>query len=134
MEEPPKERDLPNVEEVVPFTCTQALSTVNDDARGMKCRTRFHVDIFPLLPEQVKPEEKHRDEQTDSRSLPDQRCADEVVLDLLIAPTTHAKSKALEWPIERRGRQDVEFVRVRYQSVIGRHHSNVEVPEVAEEW
>lgn len=99
----------------------------------MKGRTRFHVDIFPLLPEQVKPEEKYRDEQTDGRSLPDQRCADEVVLELLVAPTTHAKSKVLEWPIERRGRQDVELVRVRYQSVIGRHHSNVEVPEIAEE-
>ena len=133
MEEPSKERDLPNVKEMVPFTCIQMLSTVNDDARDMKGRTRFHVDKFPLLPEQVKPEEKYRDEQADSRSLPDQRRADEVVLDLLVAPATHAKSKVLEWPVERRGRQDVELVRVRYQSVVGRHHSNVEVPEVAEE-
>jgi len=114
MEEPPKERDLPNVEEMVPFT-------------------RFHVNIFPLLPEQVKPEEEHCDEQADSRSLPDQRCTDEVVLDLLVAPTAHAKSKVLEWPIERRRRQDVELIRVRYQSVVGRHHGNVEVPKVAKE-
>ena len=99
----------------------------------MKGRTRLHVDIFPLLPEQVKPEEKHRDEQADGGSLPDQRCADEVVLDLLVAPTTHAKSKVLKRPIERRGRQNVKLVRVRYQSVVGCHHSNVEVPEVAEE-
>jgi len=99
----------------------------------MKGRTRFHVGIFSLLPEQVKPEEKYRDEQTDSRSLPDQRCANEVVLELVVAPTTHAKSKVLEWPIKRLGRQDVELVRVRYQSVVGRHHSNVEVPEIAEE-
>ena len=62
MEEPPKERNLPNVEEVIPFTCIQTLSIVNDDTRCMKGRTRFHIDVFPLLPEQVKPEEKHRDE------------------------------------------------------------------------
>jgi len=99
MEEPSKERDLPNVEEVIPFT-------------------RFHVDVFPLLPEQVKPEEKHRDEQADSRSHPDPRCANEVVLDLVIAPSTHAESKVLERPIERRGRQDVELIWVRNQSVI----------------
>ena len=84
----------------------------------MKRRTRFHVNVFPLLSEQVKAEEKYRDEQADSRSHPDQRCADEVVFELAICPTTHAKSKVLEWPIERRGRQDVELVWVRYQSVV----------------
>ena len=76
----------------------------------MKCRTRFHVNVFPLLPKQVKPEEKYRNEQADSRSYPDQRCTDEVVFELVIAPTTHAESEVLEWPIERRGRQDVELV------------------------
>jgi len=91
LEEPSKERDLPNVQEVIPFT-------------------RLHVNVFPFLPEQVKPKEKHRDEQADSRSHPDQRCSNEVVFDLEIAPTAHAKSKVLERPIERRGRQDVELV------------------------
>jgi len=99
MEEPSKERNLSNVEEVIPFAM-------------------FHVDVFSLLPEQVKPEEKYCDEQADSRSHPDQRCADEIVFELAIAPTTHPKSKVLEWPIERRGRQDVELVWVGNQSVI----------------
>lgn len=66
----------------------------------MKSRTRFHIDVFPLLPEQVKPEEKYRDEQADSGSHPDQRCANEVVFELVIGPTTHTKSKVLERPIE----------------------------------
>ena len=76
----------------------------------MKRRTRFHIYIFPLLPEQVKPEERYHDDQADSRSHPDQRCADEVVFGLLIAPTAHAKPEVLEWPIEWRGRQDVVLV------------------------
>jgi len=118
MEEPPKKRDLSNVEEVVPFACIQILSIVNENTTGMKGRTRFHVNVFPLLPGQVKPEKKYRDEQADGRSYPDQRCADEVVLELAIAPTTHTKSKVLEWPVERRGRQDVELVWVGDQSVV----------------
>lgn len=99
----------------------------------MKGRTRFHINVFPLLPEQEKPEEKYPDEQADSRSHPDQRCADEVVFELGISPTTHAKPKVLEWPIERRGRQDVELVWVGNQSVVRRPHGNVEVPEITEE-
>ena len=99
----------------------------------MKGRTRFHVGVFPLLPEQVKAEEEYRDKQADSRSHPDQRCTDEVILELEVTPTTHAKSKVLERPIERLGRQNVEFVWVRDQSVVGGPHSNIEVPEVAEE-
>ena len=84
----------------------------------MKRRTRFHVNVFPLLPEQVKPEEKYRDDQADSGSHPDQWCADEIVFGLVIAPTTHTKSKVLEWPIERRGRQDVELVWVGNQGIV----------------
>ena len=99
----------------------------------MKCRTRFHVNVFPLLSEQEKPEEKYRDEQADSRSHPDQRCTDEVVFELGISPTTHAEPKMLEWPIERGGRQDVELVWVGNQSIVRRPHSNVEMPEIAEE-
>jgi len=99
MEEPPEERDLSNVEEVIPFA-------------------RFHVNIFPLLPEQEKAEEKYRDEQADSRSYPDQRRADEVVFELGISPTTHAKSKVLERPIKWRGRQDIVLVWVGNQSVV----------------
>jgi len=91
MEEPSKECNLSNVQEVIPFA-------------------RFHVNVFPLLPKQAKPEEKYRNDQADSGSYPDQRCTDEVVFELVIAPTTHAESKVLEWPIERRGRQDVELV------------------------
>ena len=91
----------------------------------MKRRTRFHVNVFPLLSEQEKPEEEHRDEQADSRPYPDQRCADEVVFELAIGPTAHAKSKVLEGPIERCRRQDVELVWVGNQSVVGRPHSNV---------
>jgi len=61
VEEPPKESNLSNVEEMIPFT-------------------RLHVNTFPLLPEQVNPEEKYRDEQADSGSRPDQWGANEVVL------------------------------------------------------
>jgi len=99
MEEPPEERDLSDVEEVIPLA-------------------RFHVNEFPLLPEQEKAEEKYCDEQADSRSYPDQRCADQVVLELGISPATHAKSKVLERPIEWRRRQDVVFVWVGNQSVV----------------
>jgi len=99
MEEPSKERNLPNVQEVIPFA-------------------RFHINVFPLLPKQGKAEEKYPDEQADSGSHPDQRCTDEVVFELVIAPTTHAESEVLERPIERLGRQDIELVWVRNQSIV----------------
>jgi len=85
MEEPSKECNLSDVEEVIPFT-------------------GFHINVFPLLPEQEIPEEKYRDEQADSRSHPDQRRANEVVFELSIAPTAHAKSKVLQRPVEWCGR------------------------------
>jgi len=101
-------------------------------SEGMKRRTRIHINVFPLLPEEVKPEEKHRDEQADGGSHPDQRCSNEVVFNLVITPTAHAKPKILERPIERCGGQDVELVWVGNQCVVRRHHGNVKVPEVAE--
>jgi len=114
MEEPSKKCNLSNVEEVIPFT-------------------RFHVNVFPLLPEQVKPEKKHADEQAYGGSRPDQRRANEVVFDLIIGPTAHAEPEVLERPIEWCGSQNIELVWVRNQSVVRCPHGNIEVPEVPEE-
>ena len=91
---------------------------INNETRGMKHRTRFHIDVFPLLPEQVNPEEEYTHEQAKSGSNPDQRCADEIILGLVISPTAHAKAKVLEWPIERCGCQDVVLIWIWNQSVV----------------
>lgn len=117
-----------------PIHLHTTLSTLNEGAKGMKRRTRFHIHIFPLLPEQVKPEKKYADKQTDGGSRPDQGCTDEIVLDLIVAPTAHAKPKVLERPIEWCGSQNIKLVWVRNQSVIRCPHSNIEVPEVTQEW
>lgn len=116
-----------------PIHLYTTLSTFNDGIKDMKRRTRFHINVFPLLPEQVQPEKKYTDEQAYGRSRPDQWRANEVVLYLIIGPTTHAKSEVLERPIERRGSQNIELVWVRNQSVVRRPHGNIEVPEVPEE-
>jgi len=63
-----------------PIHLHTVISIASDDTRGMNGRTRLHVNTFPLLPEQVNPEEKYRDEQADSGSRPDQWGANEVVL------------------------------------------------------
>lgn len=133
MEEPSKKCNLSNVEKVIPFAYRQRSVPFNDGIKGMKRRTRFHIDEFPLLSEQVQPEKKYADEQAYGRSRPYQRRANEVVLYLIIGPTAHAKSEVLERPIERRGSQNIELVRVRNQGVVRRPHGNIEVPEVPKE-
>jgi len=99
VEEPPKKCNLSDVEEVIPFT-------------------RFHIDVFPLLPEQVNSEKEYAREQAESGSNPDQRRANEIILGLVISPTAHAKAKVLEWPIERCGCQDIVLVWVWNQSIV----------------
>lgn len=116
-----------------PIRLHTMVSTFNDGIGGMKRRTRFHIHVFPLLSEQVKPEKKYADEQADGGSRPNQRGANEVVLGLIITPTAHAKSEVLERPIEWRGSQNIELVWVRNQSVVRRPHGDIEVPEVPEE-
>jgi hypothetical protein len=69
----------------------------------------------------------------EGRNAPDDGVADQVVLDVLGCPAAHAEAEVEEWPGKWRGGEDVLLVGVGHERIVGRHHGNVEVPEIAEE-
>lgn len=115
MQGPTKERDLAYIQKVFPFSW-------------------LHVDVPPLHAEHVHPKREHAKHEADGGAPPDDGRADEIVLGLLVAPAAHAQAEPHQRPIRRLGREDVLFVRVRDERVVRRHHRDVQMPKVAQEW
>ena len=111
---PADQSDLANVQEVLPLP-------------------RLHVDVLPLLAHDVHARDERANDQADRAAPPDDGRADEVVLELLVAPAAHAQADAEERPVGRLGREDVLLVRVGHERVVRGGHRDVEVPEVAQE-
>lgn len=95
--------------------------------------TRLHIDVLPLHAHEVHDESEEAEAKTDSAAPPDDWRAKKVILRLTISPTAHAQTDAEERPVSWLGREDIFFVRIGNECVVGRHHRNVEVPEVAQE-
>lgn len=55
------------------------------------------------------------------------------VLDNVVIPAAHTETNMEEWPLPRGGGEVVLLVGVRNEGVVGGHHCNVEVDEIAEE-
>ena len=94
---------------------------------------RLHVDVLPLLAHNIHARGERAHNQTNRAAPPDDGRADEVELELLVAPAAHAQPDAEEGPVGRLGREDVLLVGVRHERVVRGGHRDVEVPEVAEE-
>jgi hypothetical protein len=88
-------------------------------------RTRFHIDVPPLHSKHVCAERKHANNQAGRGAPPDGGRADQVILALHVYPGAHAQAEPHEWPVCRRGREDVFLVWVRYERVVRGHHCNV---------
>ena len=114
VETPAEERDLANIEHMIPLP-------------------RIHVLVLPLGPEQVHSKRRNSNSQTDSAAPPDNWCTEEVILDLSIAPSTHPQSEVQEGPVKRLRSQDVFLVRIGDESVVRSHHRYVEMPPITKE-
>ena len=88
-------------------------------------RTRFHIDIPPLHPENINAECKHADKQTGGGAPPDYGRADQVILALHIGPGAHTQAEPQQRPIAWHGREDVFLVGVRDKRIIRCHHRDV---------
>lgn len=88
-------------------------------------RTRFHIDIPPLHPENINAKCKHADEQTGSGAPPDDGRANQVILALHIGPGAHTQAEPQQRPIAWHGCEDVFLVGVRDKRVIRCHHRDV---------
>jgi len=78
---------------------------------------------------------EHAEEEDDreGRAPVDERVAEEEVLDDVVVPTAHAEADVQERPLPWLGGEIILLVGVRDKSVVGGHHSDVKVDEVAEE-
>jgi hypothetical protein len=114
MEEPSEERNLAHMKQVSPLLSVQIL-------------------VLALPSEEVESKRDKPDAQADGATPVDDRCTQEVVFRLGIAPPTHAKSEMHERPVEGFGRQNVLLVRIGYERIVRVHHRDVEMPEISEE-
>ena len=93
--------------------------------------TWLHVNILPLHPEHIQAENEDADKQANRAAPPHNRVAEQVILELQVAPTAHPKTEMKEGPVEWFGSQNVFLVRVRDERIVGGHHCHIEVPKVA---
>lgn len=87
------------------------------------------------LPSKDVPDnDKASNSKRSSRTPVDERVTEEEVLDDIITPTAHTETDVKERPLPPLGGKVILLVRVGDQSVVGGHHSDVQVDEVMEEW
>lgn len=87
-----------------------------------------------LPADDVPSDRQAEDAQREGRSPVNKGVAQKEVLDNIVVPTTHAQSNVQNRPLPPLGGQVILLVRVGYQSIVGRHHGNVEVNKVVDEW
>ena len=128
---PSHQCNLPNIQEVIPLIYAKLQQRRSpNQSREL---TSIKVFVLALHPEDVHRSDEQRCDQTNRARPPDERSTKQVILGLSVAPTAHPQTEVHERPISRRGCQNIFFVRVRDESIVGRHHGDIEMPEIAEE-
>ena len=93
----------------------------------------FQRIIAPLPADCVPAYQSHEEEEGKSRAPVYQRVTEKEVFDDVVVPAAHAEADVEDGPLPELGGEVVLFVWVRDKGVVGGHHSDVEVHEVAEE-
>jgi hypothetical protein len=109
--------------------------------KGVQCRVVNVVNLVlaeivdtSLPSKNVPDDDKASNSKRSSRTPVDERVTEEEVLDDIITPPAHTETDMKERPLPPLGSKVVLLIRVRHQSVVGGHHSDVQVNEVVEEW
>lgn len=89
--------------------------------------------ILPLHSHEVESQSEDPDNHADGTAPPDNRRTDQIILDLVVCPSTHSQSEVEEGPIGWRRGENVFLVRVGHQSIVRSHHGNVKMPEILPE-
>lgn len=88
----------------------------------------------PSLPANKIPHNKAADGQQGEKGAPvDSWVAEEEVLDDVVVPAAHSEADMEDGPLPKLGGEVILFVRIRDKGIVGGHHRDVEVEEVAEE-
>lgn len=91
--------------------------------------------IVATLPADGVPgHEETEDAEGSGRTPVDEWVTEEEVLHNVVIPAAHAEADVQKWPLPWLGGKVVLLVWVWDQSVVGRHHGDVEVDEVTPEW
>lgn len=99
MENPTGEGDLEYIEPILPLS-------------------RRPVLILPLHSHEIEYQGENSDNHADRAAPPDNRCADQIILDLVVSPSTHSQAEVEERPISGGGGEDVFLVWVWHQRVV----------------
>jgi hypothetical protein len=108
--------------------------------QGVQCRVVNVVNLVlaeivdTSLPSKDVPDnDQAGDSKRSGRTPVDERVTEEEVLDDIITPTAHTETDVKEWPLPPLGSKVILLVRIGDQSVVGGHHSDVQMDEVMEE-
>lgn len=109
--------------------------------KGVQCRVVNVVNLVlaeivdtPLPSKDVPDNDKTSDSKGSGGTPVDERVTEKEVLDDIITPTAHTETDVKERPLPPLGSEVILLIRVGNQSVVGSHHSDVQVDEVVEEW
>ena len=92
---------------------------------------RFELVVSALPADEIPCHHRAKDTKGEGAAPIDNGVAEEEVLDDVVIPAAHAKADVQDRPLPELGSKVILFIRIRHQSVVGRHHGHVEVHKVA---
>src|SRR5882762_10119568 len=99
MQCPSKEGNFSNVKKMLPVPYCR-LSKSNE-TRERTTPTWIHIEVLPLLPEQIYTEGTYGNQQTECPAPPDHRCTQKIIFGLIIAPAAHSQAQMKPRPVCR---------------------------------
>ena len=96
--------------------------------------TGLEFVVAALPADQIPADQSAEYEQGEGGTPVDGRVAQEEVFDDVVVPATHAEADVQDGPLPELRGQVVLLVWVGHEGIVGGHHGDVEVDEVAEEW
>jgi hypothetical protein len=90
----------------------------------------FEFGVTSLPADQVPHNHKSGNAESSGRSPVDQWVSKKEVLHDRVIPTTHAKTDIKNWPLPELRREIILLIWVRNESVVRRHHRNIEMNEI----
>lgn len=93
----------------------------------------FEFLVAALPADEVPSDESAEDEEREGGAPVYGRVAQEEVFDDFVIPAAHTEANVEDGPLPEVGSEIVLFVGIGDQGIVGSHHCNVEMDEVAEE-
>ena len=93
----------------------------------------FQLSIATLPTDEIPGNEKTDDSQGECAAPVDGRVAEKEVFHDVVVPAAHAEADVQDGPLPELGGEIVLFIRIRDKGIVGGHHGDIQVGEIAHE-